>query len=321
VDSKNTSLRHYRSRNLPQSLVAAIATSLALSALALSGCAHTATNAEDRTFFRDEQGLDTHGRKTWFDHLVELDPGGLKTHLAADYEQAAPEKIAVLPFNDCGSAQYVVDKIALTHRTDGEQADWAWTDANRMRRDVNGYLGSREFLEANIIQVDEILKDHGINTEQKLEQVPPQTLGKWLGVDAVVYGNIRHYDAYYALLLSAWQVGADVRMVSTHNGEELFSAEGSRYSVNFMPAFDPLDIAINSGLSLLELRDVTLARAEEEDAREIVLRLPRSEKLKSELIEAARRHDELDADNTPDPKLVVKSKLVVKNDAGDISLK
>ncbi len=314
MDSENTSFRHQRGRNFPQSLVSAIAVSLALSALALSGGASRTTASDNRTFFRDEQGLETHGRKTWFDHLVELDPGGLTTHLAADYDQAAPEKIAVLPFNDCGSAQYVVDKIALTHRTDGEQADWAWTDANRMRRAVNGYLASREFVEANIIQVDEILKDHGINTEQKLEQVPPQMLGKWLGVDAVVYGNIRHYDAYYALLLSSWQVGADVRMISTHNGEELFSAEGSRYSVNFMPAFDPLDIAINSGLSLLELRDVTLARAEEEDAREMVLRIPRSEKLKSELIEAARRHDELDADKTSYLKRVVKS------DVRDISL-
>ena len=110
-----------------------------------------------------------------------------------------------------------------------------------------------------------------------------------------MYGEVRHYDAYYAFLLSAWQVGADVKMVSTHNGEELFSADGSRYSVNFMPAFDPMDIAINSGLSLLELRDVTLARAEEEDAREIVMRIPRSEKLKSELIEEARRLDELEA--------------------------
>ena len=314
MDSKNQSLRHQRGRNFPQRLVLAIAVSIAMSALALSGCASTTTNSDNRTFFRDEQGLETHGRKTWFDHLVELDPGRLQTHLAADYEQAAPERIAVLPFDDTGSAQYVVDKIPLTHRTDGEQADWAWTDANRMRRAVNGYLASREFVEANIIQVDEILKDHGINTEQKLEQVPPQMLGKWLGVDAVVYGKIRHYDAYYAFLLSAWQVGADVRMLSTHNGEELFSADGSRYSVNFMPAFDPMDIAINSGLSLLELRDVTLARAEEEDAREIVLRIPRSEKLKSELIEEARRHDELDAGNTPE------SKSVIKSDAGEISL-
>jgi hypothetical protein len=60
--------------------------------------------------------------------------------------------------------------------------------------------------------------------------------------------------------------------------------------------------------------DVTLARAGEEAAREIVLRLPRSEKLKGELIEEARRHDELDAENR------AASKLVVKNDAGDISL-
>ena len=290
--SIKTSSRHHQVFSSGR-FASAIALSIVVGSVALSGCAQSSTNQSDRTFFREEQGLDTHGRKTWFDHLVELDPGSLTTHIADDYEQAAPEKIAVLPFVDLGSAQFVVDKVALTHRTDGEQADWAWTDANRMRRSVNGYLASREFLEANLIQVDTILQEHGIDTEAKLKQVPPQMLGKWLGVDAVIYGNIRHYDAYYAFLLSAWQVGADVRMVSTHNGEELFSAEGSRYSVNFMPAFDPIDVAINSGLSLLELRDVTLARAEEEDAREIVLRLPRSEKLKGELIEAARRHDEL----------------------------
>jgi hypothetical protein len=313
--SLNTSSLHRACRGFSERVISAIAASLVLSSLVLSGCAQTRKNYDDRTFFRDEQGLETHGRKTWFDHLVELDPGGLKIHMAADYEQAAPEKIAVLPFTDTGSAQFVVDKIALTHRTDGEQADWAWTDANRMRRAVNGYLGSREFLEANIIQVDEILKEHGIDSEKKLEQVPPQMLGKWLGVDAVVYGDVLHYDAYYAFLLSGWQVGAEVRMVSTHNGEELFSAAGSRYDVNFSPAFDPMDIAINSGLSLLQLRDVELARAEEEDAREIVLRLPRSEKLKDELIEEARRHDELEADDTHDS-----STLVVKSDARDISL-
>jgi hypothetical protein len=90
-------------------------------------------------------------------------------------------------------------------------------------------------------------------------------------------------------------------MVSTHNGEVLFSAAGSRYDVNFQPAFDPLDIAINSAISLLELRDVLLARAEEEDAREITLRLPRSEKLKSDLIEetsASQNELELDAGNS-----------------------
>jgi hypothetical protein len=272
--------------------------SLILGCIPLSGCARTAKadNLDhDRTFFRNEVGVDTHGRKTWFDHLVELDPGELKTHVAADYQQMAPAKIAVLPFSDRGSAQFVVDKVALTHRNDGQQADWAWTDANRLRRSMNGYLASREFLEVNLIQVDTVLKAHGINSREKLYKVPPRTLGKWLGVDAVVYGDVTHYESYYALLLSAWQVGASIRMVSTHNGEELFSSNGSRYSVNFMPAFDPVDIAINSGLSLLELRDVTLARAEEEDAREIALRIPRSEKLKSDLIEQTRNEMEINA--------------------------
>lgn len=252
----------------------------------LAGCG-TQTNYQDRTFFRDEYGLETHGRKTWFDHLVELDPGVPRTQVAANYEQDAPAKIAVLPFADRGSAQYVVDKIPLTHRNDGEQADWSWTDGNRMRRSFDGYLASREFLVANLIQVDAILRQHGINTEEKLDQVPPQTLGKWLGVDAVVYGEVTHYEAFYALLISGWQVGANVKMASTHTGEQLFAAKGSRYAVNFAPAFDPVDIAINSGLSLLELRDVTLARAEEEDAREIALRIPRSEKLKNALVEEA----------------------------------
>src|SRR5258707_10476862 len=127
-----------------------------------------------------------------------------------------------------------------------------------MRRSFSRYLDPREFQEANLIQVDEVLQEHGIDTEKKLLAVSPETLGKWLGVDAVVYGDVTHYEAYYAFLVSAWQVGADVKMVSTPDGPELFAAGGSPDSVNFMPAFGPMDISINSGLTLLELRDVTL---------------------------------------------------------------
>src|SRR5882724_11267562 len=253
---------------------------------ALSACAKT--SYENSTFFRKEYGLDTHGRKTWLDHLVEMDPGHLDVHLAANYEQVAPLRIAVLPFSNRGSANFVVDKIPLTFRNQEQRADWAWTDSNRTRRAVNGYLASREFVAANLIQIDAVLKEHGIDTKEKLDAVPPATLGEWLGVDAVIYGEVAHYEAYYALLVSAWQVGADVKMVSTQTGKELYSANGSRYSVDLRPAFDPMDIVINSGLSLLELRDITLARAEEEDAREIALRLPRSERLQSQLIELAR---------------------------------
>jgi hypothetical protein len=269
---------------------AAIASLAVLVSLAAGGCASSAaSNYESRPFFQDEYGLGSHGRKTWFDHLVEVDPGGITTYVTPDYDSKAPQTIAILPFADRGSANYVVNKIPLTHRDQQERAAWAWTDANRMRRAITGYMASREFQQANMMQVDEILKEHGIDCAEKLAKVDPQTLGKWLGVDAVIYGEVTRYEAYYALLVSAYQVGANVKMVSTHDGKDLFRASGSRYDVNLMPAFDPIDIAINSGLTLLQLRDVTLARAEEEDAREIVLRIPRSEKLRNQLIEQA--HD------------------------------
>ena len=288
----------FRFRNYSHSIQACL---MLAAAVFFVGC--SSSNYENRTFFRKEYGVGTHGRKTWFDHLVEVDPGGLDVHVAKNYEQTAPLRIAVLPFSDRGSANFVVDKIPMTFRNSEQRANWAWTDGNRTRRALNGYLASREFIPANLIQIDAVLSAHGVDTRQKLDAVSPATLGEWLGVDAVVYGEVVHYEAYYAFLVSAWQVGADVRMVSTHTGEELYSAKGSRYSVDLRPAFDPIDVAVNSGLSLLELRDITLARAEDEDAREIALRIPSSPKLVSQLIEltyagrgdAEQRYSSVDA--------------------------
>ena len=127
---------------------------------------------------------------------------------AKDYEDQAPQTIAVLPFADRGSANYIVNKVPLTHRNKDERAKWAWTDANRLRRAMDAYRAPREFQEANLIQVDTILKQHGIDSAEKLEQVPPQTLGKWLGV--VVGGHMRYYGVPMnmpALFLFRSQVG------------------------------------------------------------------------------------------------------------------
>ena len=256
--------------------------------IAFAGCAQTdAANQSNRTFYRDEYGLDTHGKKTWFDHLLETDPGGIKVVSLPDYEQDAPAKVAVLPFTDRGSAQFVVDKIALTRRNAQEEADWAWTDSNRLRRAIDGYLSEREFLVENLIQVDRVMKDHRIYNENALMRVPPETLGRWLGVDAVIYGEVTHYEAYYVGLVAIWQVGLNIRMVSTHDGRDLYAENGSRYSVDINPAFDPIGILLNSGITLFGLRDVALARAEDEAAREMVMSIPRSPRLEDALIEQA----------------------------------
>jgi hypothetical protein len=80
-------------------------------------------------------------------------------------------------------------------------------------------------------------------------------------------------------------------MVSTYNGEQLIDFSGSRYSVNVMPALTPADILINSAASLLQLRDVVLARSEEEVCRELVLRIPVSENLRLQIAQQALETD------------------------------
>jgi len=252
----------------------------------VGGCA--SMRSQPHPFFLPEQNRESHGRKTWFDHVVEFDPGGIKIQVADDYQQSPPRRIAVLPFVDHGSAQFVVNKIPLTFRDADAQAAWAWTYANRLRRALTGYLAQREFTIVNLHTIDTALDDHGITDWNALQSVSPQQLGQWLQADTVVYGQVNHYEAYYAFLLASWQVGVDVRLISTTDEHAFFAATGSRYSVDLRPAFSFMDIAINSALTLLQLRDVNLARAEDEVGREIALRLPIAERNVATLVANAR---------------------------------
>jgi Putative lipoprotein GNA1162-like len=252
----------------------------------VSGCG--SMRAQPHPFFLAEQDRESHGRKTWFDHVVEVDPGGIKVEVAQDYAQNPPRRVAVLPFVDQGSAQFVVNKIPLSFRDEDERAVWGWTYANRLRRALTGYLAQREFIIVNLHTIDTALADRGITDWNALQSVSPQQLGEWLQADTVVYGQVNHYEAYYAFLLASWQISVDVRLVSTADGHPFFSATGSRYSVDLRPAFSLMDIGINSALTLLQLRDVNLARAEDEVGREISLRLPIAERNVATLVATAR---------------------------------
>jgi hypothetical protein len=246
--------------------------------LMLASCSTTSTRYRTRPFFLPEEGAETHGKKAWYDRIVEVDPGGAEFTVAANYEQAPPKKIAVLPFIDLGDGSFVVNKIPILPRSDRERARWGWSHANRLRRAFAGDVATREFTLVPLLAVDAVLADRGITDYDELNALSPLEIGRWLNADAIVYGEVVNYEAYYGFLVAAWRVTARVKMVSAHDGHELFSCEDTRYSTNVTPAFDPVDIVINSALNVLELRDITLARAESEVGREIVMRLPVAER-------------------------------------------
>ncbi len=246
--------------------------------LLLAGCSNTSTKYRTRPFFLPEEEATTHGRKAWYDRIVEVDPGSAKFTVDADYEKAPPKKIAVLPFTDLGDGSFVIDKIPILPRSEKERARWGWSHANRMRRAFAGDVATREFTLIPLLAIDAVLADRGVTDYDELNALSPMEIGRWMSADAIVYGEVVNYEAYYGFLVAAWRVTARVRMVSAHDGHELFSCEDTRYSTNVTPAFDPVDIAINSALNVLELRDITLARAESEVGREIVMRLPVAER-------------------------------------------
>jgi hypothetical protein len=251
----------------------------------LVGCA--STPHQSQPFFLTEEGLDTHGRKTWFDRLMEADPGGVSCVIAEDYQARPPRKIAVLPFVDRGQGRYLLNKVPVKTRDQDALNRWSWTHTNRVRYALAGSLGAREFFIVPLLMVDTVLASRGITDEETLHAVPPEALGRWLDADTVVYGELLSYEAYYAFLVAAWKVSARVRMVSTTDGYERFACTTVRYSTTVTPAIDPIDIVLNSALSLIHLRDISLARAEYEVGREIVLRLPRAQRNISEFLAAA----------------------------------
>jgi hypothetical protein len=253
----------------------------------LAGCA--STQAQSRPFFQPEQEVETHGRKAWYDQVIEADPGLGSVVIAGDYQERPPRKIAVLPFGDHGNGDYLLNKIQAKSRDEEERNKWAWTHVNRVRRALTGDLATREFIIVPLLTVDAVLADHDITNWDQLQAVPPEELGRWLNADTVVYGELLSYEAYYGFLVSSWRVSARVRMVSTLDGKESFSCTNRRYSTAVLPAVDPIDMAINSVLSLIHLRDISLARTEYEVGREIALRLPTAQRNISEFQAVAKK--------------------------------
>ena len=252
----------------------------------LAGCA--STQSQPRPFFLSEEGLETHGRKTWFDRLFEADPGGVSFVIAADYQERPPRRIAVLPFVNEGKGSYLLNKVPVKNPDKEGLNNWSWTHANRVRRALAGDLATREFIIIPLLKVDAVLANRGITDGDKLNAVPPEEIGHWLDADTVVYGELLSYEAYYGFLVSGWKVSARVRMVSTKDGHDIFSCTGLRYSNAVNPAIDPIDMAINSVLSMIHLRDIVLARTEYEVGREIALCLPRAQQNISEFLAAAK---------------------------------
>ncbi len=120
-----------------------------------------------------------------------------------------PHKVAVLPF---------------VNSTSNPKA------AGIVRKMFYNFLSSLNYLDIEPSFIDEKLKQKGAYRKIALGiDVSPQKLGRILGVDAIIFGEVLSLGKTYAVLYADTEASLRARMVSCYTGETIWHLEHTAY--------------------------------------------------------------------------------------------
>ena len=168
-------------------------------------------------------------------------------------EKAKPRTVAVLPFTDVSSSQQ------------GAQA---------VRRGFYNHFSSTTFRDMELWRVDDLLKKAGLTDAAVINQTPAKDLGKILGTDAIVYGEISNFDKLFAVLYSQVSVGAKLRMYDARTGELLWTGEHVARIHEGGISTNPIGLVATIIATAMNVRDIQLLRACDDLFRGMVLTIP-----------------------------------------------
>ncbi len=228
----------------------------------------------EEPFFKNEEGIAEHGKKTTIDRIYQLDPGDKKFEISDKFYTDPPRKIAILPFDNLVGGNYILNSVPIPRFSDEETDGWNWTYANRLRRFFFGHFAAREFIDIELMYVDKMLQALNVLTPNELYNIPAQELGEILGADALIYGKVTEYKNSYYTLYKQIKIGLSIKCVSTNDGSMFFKGEQVRHDKDIRVATNPFDFVIASFQNGMSMRDVYAARASEEVVRELVIRIP-----------------------------------------------
>ncbi|MDR4496834.1 MAG: hypothetical protein MRK02_02745 [Candidatus Scalindua sp.] len=243
--------------------------------LLVAGCSSSNRRTTgNEQFFLDEEGVSEHGKKTTIDRLYQIDPGDKEFEISDTFYTNPPKRVAILPFDNLVGGNYILNEVPIPRFDKDKESDWNWTYANRVRKFFFGHFSAREFEDIELMYVDKVLSALNIKTPNDLYNTTPQELGRILGADALIYGKITDFKNSYYTLFAQIRIGLHIKCVSTVDGSIFFEGEHKRYDNDIRIATNPFDYVIASFQNYMSLRDVYAARASEEVARELVLRIP-----------------------------------------------
>jgi hypothetical protein len=211
--------------------------------------------------------------KTSVERLYELDPKG-KIYISPALKENPPKTIALLPFRSLigegriEGSQSFFNFLTVRKEVHPEEL------AERMRQSFFGQFSQLEFEHVKISRVDRILKKEELDSWEKIRSIPPQHLGQLLGADALVFGEVTHFDYYYALLYSQLAVGLSMEMIDARTGELLWKVHDARRDHSVRVAYDPIALTVGLFQIGFAMRPINMMRAMDEISRELVGTIP-----------------------------------------------
>jgi hypothetical protein len=211
--------------------------------------------------------------KTTLDRVYELDPSG-KVFVSGKLRETPPRTVAVLPFRSLIGEGRIEGSRFLFNVLGGKKENSPDSLAEKMRRAFWGQFAQLEFNHVKLSRVDRILSKEGLNSWENFRSLPPPRLGELLGAEALVFGQVTHFDYYYGLLYSQLAVGLSMEMVDSKTGEILWRVQDARRDHTVRIVFDPIGLLIGLFQAGFALRPINMMRAMDEISRELVGTIP-----------------------------------------------
>lgn len=143
-----------------------------------------------------------------------------------------------------------------------------------IRSSFYGHLSIRKYKDVEIHVVDERLRSYQTKTQKAYPKLSPKKLGRLLGCDAVIFGEVTQFRRVFAGIYSQMAVGASITVWDTRNGRKIWSDEHVvRYHEGGIP-LNPLALPFISARSGMNLRESVKIRAVDELARYLARRIP-----------------------------------------------
>lgn len=192
---------------------------------------------------------------------------GAKQAMSSKYQvsnrvkEQPPRLVAVIPF---------VNQTGNTTEEEEKGAEYV------VRTAFVNHFTTRRYETQRTIVTDRLLQEKGLVKPEDIAKLSPAKLGEITKADAIIYGDITHFNKYYVGLYAQIAVGARVRMVDAKSGELLWEASDVSRSHSGGFATDPLGLVIILASNAYALRHIEVVRSSEELFRDLVETLPRA---------------------------------------------